>query len=52
MTKEKKRAPINISETDVERAYKKVESFQRILKRGKTKEQILNDMLRLIQGGK
>lgn len=48
---EEKRAPIHISEADVKRAYKKVEEFQRLLKRGKTKEQILNDLLRLIQGG-
>ena len=48
---EKKRAPIHITEADVKRAYKKVEEFQRLLKRGKTKEQILNDLLRLIQGG-
>ncbi len=50
MKQEKReRAPIHITIADIERAYKKVEEFQRLLKRGKTKEQIFKDMLRLIE---
>ena len=44
----KKRAPINITLADIERAYKKVEEFQRLIERGKTPEQIFKDMLKLI----
>ncbi len=47
--KKRKRAPINVSLSDVERAYKKVEEFQRLIKRGKTPEQIFKDLLKLIQ---
>ena len=47
--KKVKRAPIHISLADIERAYKKVEEFQRLVKRGKTPEQIFKDMLRLIE---
>ncbi|MHA1488953.1 MAG: hypothetical protein ACTSRI_04785 [Promethearchaeota archaeon] len=49
--KEKKRSPIHITAADVERAYKKVEEFKQLLKRGKTREQIFKDILRLIEGG-
>jgi len=50
MTKEvKERAPIHVSVADVERAYRKVEQFQRLLKRGKTPEQIFEDLIRLTQ---
>ncbi len=50
MKQEKReRAPIHITIADIERAYKKVEEFQRLLERGKTKEQIFKDMLRLIE---
>ncbi|KKK40693.1 hypothetical protein LCGC14_0555930 [marine sediment metagenome] len=47
--KKEKRAPIHITLSDVERAYKKVEEFQRLIERGKTPEQIFKDMLRLIE---
>ena len=46
---DKKRAPIHLTLADVERAYKKVEQFQRLLKRGKTTEQIFEDLIRLTQ---
>ncbi|MHA1489887.1 MAG: hypothetical protein ACTSRI_09545 [Promethearchaeota archaeon] len=46
---DKKRAPIHVTLADVERAYKKVEQFQRLLKRGKTTEQIFEDLIRLTQ---
>jgi hypothetical protein len=50
MSKEKKKqAPIHITLADIERAYKKVEEFQRLIARGKTPEQIFKDMLRLIE---
>ena len=50
MTVEKKnRAPINISNADIERAYKNVEEYQKLIKRGKTSEQIFKDMLKLIE---
>lgn len=47
--KKKQRAPIHVTLSDVERAYKKVEEFNRLLERGKTREQIFKDMLKLIQ---
>ncbi len=49
IVEKKKRAPIHINLSDVERAYKKVEEFQRLIERGKTKEQIFKDLLKLIQ---
>ena len=50
MTKEdKKRAPIHVTLADVERAYRKVEQLQRLLKRGKTPEEIFEDLIRLTQ---
>jgi hypothetical protein len=51
IVKKKKQAPIHITLSDVERAYKKVEEFQRLIERGKTKEQIFKDLLKLIQIG-
>ena len=48
----RKRAPIKVTLSDVERAYKKVEEFQRLIKRGKTPEQIFNDLVELIQAEK
>jgi len=51
MNKKNKRAPIHITKADVKRARKKVAEFQRLLERGKTKKQILEDLLRLIQVG-
>ena len=47
--KKKERAPIHVTLSDVERAYKKVEEFQRLIERGKTPEQIFKDLLKLIQ---
>ena len=47
--KKKQRAPIHVTLSDVERAYKKVEEFNRLLERGKTREQIFEDMLKLHQ---
>jgi hypothetical protein len=44
----KVRPPIQISKEDFERAYKKAEEFKRLLKKGKTREQIFKDMLRLV----
>ncbi len=50
MTENKrKRAPVHVTLADIERAYKKVEEFQRLVKRGKSPEQIFKDMLKLIQ---
>lgn len=49
IVKKKKRAPIHVTLSDVERAYKKVEEFDRLIQRGKTREQIFKDMLKLIQ---
>jgi len=42
------RTPINISVADVERAFKKVKEFQKILEKGKTPQQIFEDLVRLI----
>lgn len=42
---------IHITKADVERAFKKAEQFKRLLKQGRTKEQIFKEMLRLIEGG-
>jgi len=50
--KRKERAPIVVSQADLDRAYKKVKEYQDLLKRGKSSEQIFKDMLRLIQVGK
>ena len=47
--KKLKRASINITLADIERAYKKVEEFQRLIERGKTPEQIFKDILRMIE---
>ena len=44
----KERAPIHITKADVERAYKKVEEFRRLVAHGKTPEQIFKDLLRLV----
>ncbi len=49
VVEKKTRAPIYVSLSDVERAYKKVEEFQRLIERGKTTEQIFKDILKLIQ---
>lgn len=49
IVKKKKRAPIHVTLSDVERAYKKVEEFNRLIERGKTKEQIFKDILKLIE---
>lgn len=47
--KKRKRAPIHVTLADIERAYRKTEEFQRLVKRGKTPEKIFKDMLKLIQ---
>jgi hypothetical protein len=47
--KKRKRAPIHITEADINRAYRKVEEFKRLIERGKTPEQIFKDLLKLIQ---
>ena len=49
--KKKERAPINISLSDIERAYKKVEEFKRLLDRGKKPEQIFKDLLKMMSIG-
>ena len=49
VVKKRKRAPIHVTLSDVERAYKKVEEFQRLIEQGKTPEQIFKDLLKLIQ---
>ncbi len=49
VVEKKNRAPIYVTLSDVERAYKKVEEFQRLIERGKTAEQIFKDLLKLIQ---
>ena len=49
VVEKKNRAPIHVSLSDVERAYKKVEEFQRLIERGKTAEQIFKDLIKLIQ---
>lgn len=47
--KEKDRAPIHITVADVERAFEKVEEFQKLIEKGKTPQQIFKDLLRLIE---
>ena len=49
--KKRERAPIHITSADLERAYKKVKEFQRLIERGKTPEQIFKDLLKLIEVG-
>ncbi len=49
IVKKRKRAPIHVTLSDVEWAYKKVTEFQRLIERGKTPEQIFKDLLKLIQ---
>ena len=50
--KKRERAPIHISLSDIERAYRKVEEFQRLIERGKTPEQIFKDLLKMMSVGK
>ena len=45
----RERAPIQITKADVERAYRKVKEFRRLVERGKTPEQIFKDLLKLVQ---
>jgi hypothetical protein len=47
--KKKSRAPINISASDVNRAFKKVKEYRKLIKKGKTPEQIFEDLLKLIE---
>jgi len=50
MSKDKKeRASINLSTSDIERAFKKVEEFQKLIKKGKTRQQIIKDLIKLIE---
>ncbi|MBD3198271.1 MAG: hypothetical protein GF317_24695 [Candidatus Lokiarchaeota archaeon] len=44
----KERAPINISISDLERAFRKVEEFQKLIDKGKTPEEIFDDLVNLI----
>jgi len=48
----KKQAPIYLSKADVDRAYRKVKEFERLIERGKTPKQIFYDLCRLIEVGK
>ncbi|TXT65130.1 MAG: hypothetical protein BAJALOKI3v1_130034 [Promethearchaeota archaeon] len=50
MSEEKKeRAPIHLSSADIERAFKKVEEFQKLVKKGKTPQQIFEELTRLVE---
>lgn len=42
--------PLHISSADVKRAIKKAEEFRRLLEKGRTREQIFEDMVRMILG--
>ncbi|MFO8020203.1 MAG: hypothetical protein R6U96_16380 [Promethearchaeia archaeon] len=44
----KERAPIRLSKADYERAYEKAKEFKKLVEKGKTKEEIFKDLLRLI----
>jgi hypothetical protein len=48
MIAKRERAPIRVTRSDIERAYKNVKEFERLIKRGKTPEQIFKDLLKLI----
>jgi hypothetical protein len=41
--------PIHISQNDFQRAYKKVKAFQKLLDRGKTPVQMMQDMIKMIE---
>jgi flagellar hook-associated protein FlgK len=43
------RTPINISVSEVNRAFKKVEEYKKLIKKGKTREEIFEDLLNLIE---
>jgi hypothetical protein len=45
-----KQEPLKISKADVHRAVKKAEEFRKLLEKGRTKDQIFEDMVRLIFG--
>jgi len=50
MSKNKKeQAPITLSASDIERAFKKVEDFQKLLEKGKTRQEIIKDLIKLIE---
>ncbi|MBD3215904.1 MAG: hypothetical protein GF311_25055 [Candidatus Lokiarchaeota archaeon] len=50
MSEEKnKQAPIHLSKSDIERAFKKVEEFKRLTERGKTPQKIFEDLTRLVE---
>jgi len=46
----RKQEPINISKADVHRAVKKAEEFMKLLERGRTQEEIFEEMVKLIFG--
>ncbi len=47
--KDKERQPIHITLADIDRAYKNVEEFKKLVDTGKTPEQIFKDMLKVIE---
>ncbi|TXT58798.1 MAG: hypothetical protein BAJALOKI2v1_300013 [Promethearchaeota archaeon] len=47
--KKDSRTPINISVSEVNRAFRKVEEYKKLIKKGKTREQIFEDLLSLIE---
>lgn len=50
MSEEKKqKAPIYLSPSDIERAFKKVKEFQKLIRKGKTPEQIFEDLTKLME---
>jgi hypothetical protein len=46
----KKQEPLNLSSADVKRAIKKAEEFKKMLEKGRTAEEIFEDMVRMIIG--
>lgn len=45
---EKKRPPIRLTAADYNRAYDKAKQFKKLLEKGKTREEVFRDLLRLI----
>jgi hypothetical protein len=43
------RTPINISVSEVNRAFRKVQEYKKLIEKGKTREQIFEDLLSLIE---
>ena len=46
----RKQVPVKLSQADVRRAIKKAEEFKKLLDNGRTKEQIFEDMVKMILG--